>query len=84
MEIGIKRESQALSVDGALEDWGREGGEGASLCLFNPHEPPLPQQHNYREKWTSEAERQWAGLRERGIQPRLKGIWRSGLVNGGN
>lgn len=82
--MGIKRESkkhtesaggETLRLNKALE---KRGGRLRGLCLLNPPHTP--------EKWTSEVgerelEQWWAGLRERGKQPRLTGIEQSCTLN---
>lgn len=84
MEMGIKRESkkhtesaggETLGLNKALE---KRGGRLRGLCLLNP--PPTPSRSEL-QRWERELERWWAGLRERGKQPRLTGIEESCTLN---
>lgn len=77
MEMGIKRESkkhtesaggETLRLNKALE---KRGGRPRGLCLLNP--PPHTLPRSELQRWERELERWWAGLRERGKQPRLTG-----------
>lgn len=47
MEIGLSREGRALRVEGALEEWGRKGGEGP-LCFLTSVRSELQRQSDGR------------------------------------